>query len=165
MYKDLWKIAVECIEELEAINIQVGKILSFEINYTANRRWGQCCRKPNGWHTINISYKLLANDVDIKALKDTLFHELLHTCDGCMNHGTRWKNYADRVNKAYGYNIKRCTSAEEKNIEDDREKLAKYKFVCEDCGQVIYRQKASNFTKNYNLYTCGRCHGKFKRVF
>ena len=163
MAKDLWVIATECMEELEAINIPLGKILSFEINYRATTRWGQCRRKPSGWYTINISHRLLADDVDIKALKDTLFHELLHTCDGCMNHGARWKNYADKVNKAYGYNIKRCTSAEEKNIERT-EKNIKHKFICKDCGQVITRQRDSKFTKHYDLYRCGKCGGKFEKV-
>ena len=52
MAKDLWIIATECMEELEAINIPLGKILSFEINYRATTRWGQCRRKPSGWKKL-----------------------------------------------------------------------------------------------------------------
>lgn len=163
--KDLQKIAKECIEELNAIGIKQGKILRFEINTRAKKRWGQCRMTPNGF-TINISYRLLGDSVDIMALKNTIMHEILHTCNGCLNHGAEWKRYADKVNRAYGYNIKRCTSAEEKGLERvQTTKIIKHKFVCECCGQVITRQKESNFTKHYNLYKCGRCGGDFKKLF
>ena len=106
------------IELIGVIALEFGKIVNFEINYRAKSRWGQCQRKGSGYY-INISDRLLQDDVPIKALKDTIIHEILHTCNGCMNHGTTWKNYADKVNKAYGYNIKRCTSAEEKGFDMD----------------------------------------------
>lgn len=163
--RDLNKIAYECIDELNSIGIQHGKILRFEINTRAQKRWGQCRKTPYGF-TINISYRLLGDDVDIMALKNTIMHEILHTCNGCLNHGSEWKRQADRVNRAYGYNIKRCTSAEEKGLEMvQTTKLIKHQFVCERCGQVIRRQKESNFTKNYQYYTCGICGGSFKKEF
>lgn len=165
MARDLYIIAKECMDELEAIGIQYGKIMNFEINYRAKKRWGQC-RYKNGWYTINISACLLENSVPIESLKDTIIHEILHTCEGCMNHGNNWKIQAEKVNRAYGYNIKRCTSAEEKGIDvEQTEKYIKHKFICEDCGQVITRQRDSKFTKYYKHYTCGRCGGKFNKVF
>lgn len=167
--KNLYAVASECMYELETLGIKFGKIVNFEVNYRAKSRWGQCCKKRDGYY-INISNRLLQDDVEDKALKDTIIHEILHTCEGCMNHGTTWKKHADKVNKAYGYNIKRCTSAKEKgfDMEDlkaEKERNAKHKFVCEKCGQTILRQRESNFTKNYENYTCGRCGGKFEKLY
>lgn len=167
--KNLYEVASICMYELESIGIKYGKIMNFTVNYRATTRWGQCRRKNNGYY-INISEKLLQDNAPLEALKDTIIHELLHTCEGCMNHGEKWKKYAEKVNKTYGYNIKRCSSAEEKgldveNIRAEKEQRAKHKFTCCGCGQTILRQRESNFTKYYENYTCGKCGGKFKKEY
>ena len=163
--KDLMKLANECMDELEAIGIEYGKIVEWKVNTRAKKRWGQCC-KSNGEYKINISIELLKDDVSDKATKDTIMHEIIHTCKGCMNHGKEWKSIASLVNDCYGfYNIKTCTSAEEKGISREPRKIEyKYMFVCETCGQEIKRQKESKFTKRYKDYKCGRCHGNFIKV-
>lgn len=76
------------------------------------------CRYRNGSYTINISCRLLEESVPREILKQTVLHEILHTCKNCMNHKTEWKEVANQVNRAYGYNIKRCTSAEELGLQD-----------------------------------------------
>ena len=59
--------------------------------------------------------------------------------------------------------ITRCTNYASLGIENPKgEKKHNYVFVCEDCGQVIVRERASKFTKNYHAYRCGKCDGKFK---
>ena len=37
---DLQEIALECMEELDAIGIEYGNVIEFEINTRAQRRWG-----------------------------------------------------------------------------------------------------------------------------
>ena len=163
--RDLQKIARECMTELDNLGIEYGNIKSFEINTRAKKRWGQCKAVTDGY-TINISIRLLDEDTPLKSLKETVFHEILHTCKGCFNHGEMWKRYALKINKAYGYNIKRCTSASEKGVERITEaKQIKHKFVCENCGQVINRLKESKFTKYYTRYKCSACGGKFTKIF
>ena len=97
-------------------------------------------------------------------LETTVMHEILHTCEGCMNHGQTWKNLADKVNRAYGYNIKRATSAEEKGIDPVVEKVIRYRFVCHGCNGIVDRQRKSEFTEHYWRYRCARCGSGFKRV-
>lgn len=163
--RDLQNIAKECMNELDLIGIKYGNIKSFEINTRAKKRWGQC-KAVCGGYSINISIRLLNDNVPVESLKNTIIHELLHTCKGCMNHGEKWKLYANKVNRMYGYNIKRCTSSEEKGVEKvENKKEVKHKFICADCGQIICRVRESNFTKHYELYKCGRCGGEFKKVF
>ena len=108
-------------------------------------------------------------------MKNTIIHELLHTCKGCMKHTGEWKQLAEKVNRYYGYNIKRCDSADEKGIsEEQKEKIqkertatrkVKYIFKCTCCGQKVERCRESKFTKYPELYRCAVCHGKFERIF
>lgn len=166
--RDLQKIATECLKELDAIGIKYGKIVEFKVNTRAKKRWGQC-KTISGGFSINISYVLLDENNSIDGLKNTIIHEILHTCKGCLNHGEMWKRQAAKVNKAYGYNIKRCSSADEKGVEvDDRKtepKKIKHSFRCKTCGTVVNRTRESKFTKHYTHYRCGKCGGCFEKLF
>lgn len=92
-----------------------------------------------------------------------------------MKHTGEWKQLAEKVNRYYGYNIKRCDSADEKGIsEEQKEKIqteraaarkVKYIFKCTCCGQKVERCRESKFTKYPELYRCAVCHGKFERIF
>lgn len=98
------------------------KIKNFKI-IRAKKRWGQC-RKIGNNYIIEVNQILLREDTDIDGLKNTIIHELLHTCKGCMKHTGEWKQLAEKVNRYYGYNIKRCDSADEKGIsEEQKEKI------------------------------------------
>jgi predicted SprT family Zn-dependent metalloprotease len=112
---------------------------------------------------IEVSSVLVSESVELIHLEDTIIHEILHTCKGCMNHGKEWKALAEKVNRAYGYDIKRTASMQEIGIDVETIE-SKYRFVCEGCGQVIDRMRESKFTKYPHLYKCGKCGGKFKRV-
>ena len=165
--KDLKKMAQECMRELDAIGIEYGEVVSWEVNTRAKQRWGQCRHLGGNCHSINISSRLLQDDVSDDGAKNTIIHELLHTVKGCDNHGLNWQREAEKVNRAYGYNIKRCSSAEEKGVPETEAtpRTVKHKFVCECCGQIITRTRESNFTKNYKDYRCGRCGGHFIKEF
>lgn len=90
---------------------------------------------------------------------ETIIHEILHTCDGCMNHGKLWKRYAEIIRIKTGYNVTRTSSFEKFGLERPQ---TKYVFVCEDCGQIIRRDRMSKFVKNYHHYRCGECGGHFR---
>lgn len=158
----LWEVTVECMRELDALNIPYGNVREVSINTRAKRRWGQCKKVGSVYH-INISDRLLENK---DGLKNTIIHELLHTCPNCMNHGQPWKSVADKVNKKYGYNIKRCSDADEKGVKPlDETYEYKYVFKCKDCGQMVRQMRASKFTRNPQSYKCGCCGGEFEKVF
>ena len=76
-----------------------------------------------------------------------------------MKHTGRWKQYALKMNRLYGYDIKRVTTGVEKGVENYRSSQlpVKYMFVCKSCGAVIYRKRESRFTRNYRNYICTRC--------
>lgn len=161
--RNLNVIAKECMKMLDDIGVKYGNVTEFTINTRAHRRWGQCKRVANGY-SINISATLLDESNDVNGLKNTILHELLHTCDGCMNHGTKWKTLASKVNNAYGYNIKRCSDANEKGVENDTRVVYKYEIQCQECGHSYKREKMSKAIQHPEKYRCGQCHGKLKRI-
>ena len=138
----LKSIERECETMAIEANIEIGIISNIKINSRAKSRWGLCRKLANGTFSIEISDQLLQDNVEKSALADTVMHEILHTVDGCMNHGKKWKECAETINKIYGMNIKRCTSAEEKRIEINND--YNYIIQCPKCG---YQWKYIRFVK------------------
>ena len=150
----------DCLTEVKNVGITPGTIKSWSINTRARKRWGYCKKELDGTYTIQIAQQLLTDDrISEKACKETIIHEILHTCRGCMNHGEKWKAYAQLMNRTYGYNIKRITTGIEKGVEDYQPKrmTIKYVFTCGGCGAKIYRKRKSKFTRYYRNYICTRC--------
>ena len=113
------------------------------------------CRRING----NFSIRVSNNIINEKDIRNTLMHEILHTIDGCFNHGNKFISCGNLINDCYyGYNIKRCNCVEKKEVE------YKYRAVCNGCGQEIKRMKRSNFIKYMEHYKCGKCDGKFQLI-
>lgn len=161
----LLNVANECKEELRALDIKFAENVCFEINTRAKKRFGQCSKRAYNLYKISVTDRLLEENVPIESLKNTIIHELLHTVDGCMNHKTKWKNLANKVNDAYGYNISRTSTCEELGVRSESTpKKVNYIFKCKDCGQVIKRTRMSKFVKYYTYYTCGNCNGDFERI-
>ena len=146
---DLGKYIKECMAELDRLRIPYAKNIRFTVNRRAKLRLGQCRRQGDNY-TIEISAALL----------DDRVHELLHSCYGCMKHTGRWKAYADRVNAAYGYNIRRCATGEEQPLPQDLMPKAKYLIRCSGCGAEYPRQKMSAVVQHPERYRCGKCGGK-----
>ena len=156
---DLKKYAAECMAELDRLRIPYAKRVRFSVNDRAVMRLGQC-RKRGDDYVIEISAALLDERVDVKrGLKCTLHHELLHTCYGCMKHTGRWKLYADRVNAAYGYDIRRVAEQKDGVLPEDLKPKAKYLIRCERCGAEYPRQKMTAVVRHPEHYRC-RCGGR-----
>ncbi len=161
--RDINKYAEICMEMLDELNIPYNRPESFTINTRAARRWGECvCRY--GKFYININQTLLDERNSDDGLVNTILHELLHTCKGCNNHGAIWKNYASMVYRAYGYNIKRTSSEEDKGVTTGnlnyKKSDARFLVYCEKCGELVAsRKKRCSLVENPSLYKCGICRG------
>lgn len=153
-----------CLEEVLAVGIKPGNIVKWMINRRAKKRWGMCTKHRNGDCEIQIAEVLLEDErVSEQSCKETMIHEILHTCDGCVGHTGLWLQYANRMNERYGYNIKRTTSSTDKGLEEyepTKQLNYRYCFVCETCGQTVYKKKACKFTRYYRDYTCLICGTK-----
>ena len=164
---NLNKLFKECLLDLDAIGIEYGNIVEIKVNTRAKSRWGQCkllnYEYTEYWeeyeYSINISDRLLNDNVKVERVKDTIIHEILHTCEGCMNHGEQWKRLADLVNDCYScYNIKRTTSSEEKGIEYIPKKY-KYTLICNECNR---KYKYNRMCKALKYIADGNVGGRYK---
>ena len=174
--RNLYEYGKQCMNELDAINIPYSKSVYFIANNRAKKRWGRCESHGNQY-SIEINSLLLDERNSEDGLKNTIIHELLHTIKGCMNHGTKWKNYADKVNRTYHYDISRCNSYQDKGIcEEIIEKVKReteiknaakpiYGVRCEKCGHEYIRHKLSKIITNPEDYRCGmpNCNGHIVR--
>ncbi len=129
------------------------------INSRTVTRFG-CCRFADGSYTIEVAANVAMGGEG--PCRETLAHELLHTCPGCRNHGARWREYARRMNQAYGYNIRRTTTNEAMGVVSQRP--YKYLLRCEVCGTELGRYRASPLTRHPERYRC-RCGGRLKLIF
>lgn len=161
--KDLNSLFNQCMDEVQSVGIETGTIEEVTINYRSKKRFGQC-RRTNGKYFISVNSEILSDKSIEKRVKQTIIHEILHTVKGCMNHGEEWKKVADLMNDCYNYNISRCSSYSDfglKREEIVKPKEYKYIYRCKCCGQIIKRQRKTDFV---NHYTCGKCNGNFEEI-
>ena len=162
--KDYMAMFNEALEVVCDLGIETGEIVEVKLNYRAKNRLGRCTRNNIFCtYALEFNHLIFSDEADEDAVMNVLIHEILHTCKDCMTHKGEWKRLANIVNTNTRYNITRCANYESLGIESPKEERKhNYVFVCEDCGQVIVRERASNFTKNYHEYRCGKCGGKFE---
>ncbi len=153
---DADRLLAEVTAEARAAGIPVSASIDprVRINRRATTRFG-CCILQNGRFIIELSERLL--DAPEAACRETLAHELLHTCRGCRNHGARWKDYAARMNERYGYTVARTASCEALGVADTRQ--LRYWLRCEQCGARIGRSRRSALIRQPERYRC-RCGGR-----
>ena len=154
------KLLQEAIEQVISAGIVPGKINpNVGINTRAKKRFGQCKKVPGQYdYEIEINHLLLS--VTKEKLMNTLVHEILHSCKGCMNHGKTWANYANIMNHKFGYDISRTSSYEKIGIERPE---AKYVIECQGCGNQFYRQVKSKLITHTNQYRC-KCGAGLKLI-
>lgn len=163
--KNLNKLFDEVMEDIQALDIPVRDVSELVSNKRFTRTWGLCerLRRVNGKVSfkISIAESLLDDSLDDMAAKNTIAHELLHTIEGCMNHGPKWNSWASLL-KEFGYTIKRTTSCAEKGIDADQHFNYKYAITCKSCGHTCkYLKKTKIVSKvlagDTKNIMCGKC--------
>ena len=162
--RNLYEYAQVCMVELDSIGVPYRKS-TFVVNSRAVRRWGCCSSNGDGTFTIQISDVLLNEQSSVDGLKNTIIHELLHTCVGCLNHGKKWQEYADIVNNHFGYCIKRADSCSEKGVSQNMvyENKRHYEVTCNECKAKFIYYRDNKVTKNTSHFRCS-CGGKLTSV-
>lgn len=140
-----------------------GEIVDVKMNTRAKSRWGNC-KREFGVYKININADLLDERNSYQGLVETLAHEILHTVEGCWNHGPKWKAAADKVNAMYGTHIQRSSTQEEKGVAYRtlptlRNETAKYKLKCNKCGHEYLYKRCTKAIQRPERYACLLCKG------
>lgn len=139
--------------------IKVGKISLVWFSDESFGRFGSCRRLMNGYFAIEITDLGLHGDV-----KSTIVHELIHTVEGCFNHGPKFQEIARILSSAYDIELGTWASKQEMALSEEyRIAKAKYVIRCKKCGQLILRQRATRIVKLPMTYSCG-CGGDLVRI-
>lgn len=164
-------VLTECQKELRKINIPIRKVKSISFNDRFTSTLGRCRRK-RGADTFEIEITSEMRGFDekggeyLKALKEVVIHELIHTCDGAFNHGYLFKHYAFSANCHYGYNIQRLADYKHLGVgktDAERKKEVRYAVKCTRCGALFERTRETKIIKYPERYHC-RCGGALVRV-
>lgn len=149
----------QVIMQARDLGIPISREISghVRVNERAQTRFG-CCKYEKGKQIIEVAGRVARGPE--RSCMETLAHEVLHTCPGCRNHGERWRDYARRMNLAYGYHISRTSTDEEMGVEG---RPCKYLLRCDRCGAEFKRLRTSPLTRHPERYRC-RCGGRLERV-
>lgn len=148
-------------EDMLSRGIEVGRICNVNFSKSAHN-FGTCLRVMKGVYEITITDLGLHGDVI-----STIVHELIHTVDGCLNHGSKFQSIAKKLSIAY--NIDLGTKASEKEmdmVKEYRISKARYVIKCTNpaCPCIILRDRAVGVVKHPEHYSCGVCGSKLARV-
>jgi len=169
--RDIHAVLGDALQMVEDAGISTGNILGISTNSRLSRTWGRCRTRityGETTHRIEIQPFLLDERVPEKTLMEVMIHEVLHTCEGCQNHGSKWKRLAALINQKYGYSIERTVTEESRNstqgIRKTRIRRVNHSFRCRSCGKVYNRERASNFTKYPSMYRCSCGANNWERL-
>lgn len=158
----------QCIEELNALNIDMAFLPDIKWQVSRGRRTLGKCRTDvrNNVATIFVSDMMLDENIirDENHVKEVIIHELLHALRPEYGHGSEWKYLAECVNtRSNGkYQITRLANLQRYGISDDLyAENYKYKITCLDCGTATFRNRSSKIIHHPECYKC-RCGGKLK---
>lgn len=139
--KDLNRLYADCVLEMVRIGMDISSnITKISVNKRLSRALGRCIMQDRTYR-IEVQPCMLADDVDDRMTKNTIIHELLHTCPGAFNHGYEFQRRARQVNALLGYSISTTTNV---NVLTDAGVILKqphyrYGCVCTRCGKMTSR--------------------------
>ena len=166
--KDLRKLYNTCVMELKRINMDISNnITEVKSNGRLRTVLGKCkYNRRTGNYSIEINTCLLTDEAETQAAKETIIHELIHTCPGCMNHGYEWKRRGDRASRMLGYNVSRLTSVDvlEAQGVEVKQETYKYALVCDNCNKEYKFKRLCGKLEYPSRYKCGRCNGNLHTI-
>ena len=151
------KLLQEVILEAKQLNIPISQNIDPNVIInTRAKRFGRCSRKSD---KFIIELSSVFDKAEDKMAKQTLAHEICHTCHDSMNHQALWKSHISKMNRAYGYKISRTNSCENIGAEREISPNAKYTIECQKCHIKVYKDRISGVIRNLEKYHC-KCGGE-----
>lgn len=111
--EEIKEMIKEYRKEMRKNKIPCGKIADVKIA-PKNAQYFAITELTINGYIIKVSAKAIF--AGKKSLKNTLLHELCHTCIGCMNHGEKFKKYGKIVFNVFGEEITTYSTKEEQEI-------------------------------------------------
>lgn len=102
---NLESIAINCAEELRKADIPVQYILETKI-IRDRYLFGRVSETyADRYITLYISNAYRSPKYELAEVKTVICHLLLHSIEGCMNHGKKWREYAEKADRECGLSI------------------------------------------------------------
>lgn len=159
--KEVQKFYNEVLEECKNV-IPYSEKINYQIKLNRCKTSLGKCRRMRVLKTLDLFEitlsKYILNCTE-KEIKQTLIHELIHTCKDCFNHSREFKGYAYRIKDKLGYDIKISGSYTGFKNAVNKEMT---QIKCKKCGYIfnVYRKLKYNITD----YHCSICHGGLEYV-
>lgn len=151
---ELMEIAKNVCNELK---IPISKNIIKEIGEINGINTRGFCKQIGDDYKISVSK--FSDEFSEHIQTGTFIHELLHTINGCMNHGSLWQLYANKVSTRTKYKIKTTWDKEELTVEQNH-KLYKYILKCTFCGEETYYSNNCKSLRNPEQLRCYKCKNK-----
>lgn len=170
---DIYNEICECQQLLQAIGFNMAN-KNYGVAWLSNkakRVFGRCRRMSSTQYTIFINQAYLKTGTP-EHIHNTIMHEVIHSVDGCMNHGPDFKRVGAKVNKYFVFTpIQRC-STDESYREEVLVQYYKYQLVCTKCGETWNYMRctkklkalAQSKTASHSTNNGCRCYGPFNLV-
>lgn len=137
-------IVKKCADDLLAIDIPVRHYLISSIRFDESFNsfaFGHChCDKETKTFTLTFADKFrdyIEDETDETVMNHiigTVYHELIHTCEGAFNHEDYFHTLASKCNSVYNVNSN-CRWTLHSFYESDNRKI--HFFQCPNCGQMF----------------------------
>lgn len=142
--KDIQKIFDKCLKITKEQNIPISKNINPTIRISNRyKKTLATCTKAKDEYILTVSSHIL--DSANKVLEEIILHELIHTINGCFNHGAKFKKYCNILNEKYGYEI--LTKMDMKKVTYSN--ITFYKCKCPHCGTEFTFFKLPSSSKKY----------------
>lgn len=165
--RNLQKIYYECVQECKNAKIPIRDNKVIKIGLMTDELedfYGVCYKELNNeGFSIYINPLLFNENCNIKELKETIIHELIHTCSRCWTHGKTWMKYANIMNNKYSYEL---TTIKDYDAIFNKEKPILHHYICPNCGSIYNTRTINECDYNPNNYKiCLFCRSNYKKIY
>lgn len=163
--KNLKELLEKCLEMCRECDIPYRNITEIKLNNRLSKSWGRCCTRNHRDFYIEIQGKFAQDKFSTEnQVIEVICHEIIHTCEGCWNHGELFHNYGRRLTEKYGINVSTTADAEQLTIDSIAWKNSFRYMVSCPCGNSYGKDRMCDLIRYPQLYTCSKCGGKFTRI-
>jgi len=142
--------------------------INFYYNSRLTSSWGRCTLNAFMPNFAKIEFAKQVYILPEKNQIEVIIHELLHSiCPIHTGHRGRWADLAYWINQTFDvpYRITTRVNDEAKEAikeNDDFCKNSKYKIVCKNCGNTIYRDRRNKVINHIECFRCAHCKGELQ---
>ena len=138
---DIQEIFLEEVDKAINAGLPIPTNLDTHIQFNKRKTALGVCTKNRRSSLCKIALSIYMLDMPERMIRETIAHELCHTCSN-DSHGKQWKFYANILNNKYGYHISRLANREDtkkfNEISGYKRNKDKYAIECPNCNRRWY---------------------------